>query len=99
MLTRIIQLQLQPGQAAAFLAASETAMRHSRAEAGILRFEMFQQADDLAHFLVIETYASEAARAAHLQSEHFVRWKEAILPLLAQPLDSRPYQPVLEPAA
>jgi quinol monooxygenase YgiN len=99
MLTRIIQLQLQPGQVAAFLAASETAVRHSRAETGILRFEMFQQADDPAHFLVIETYASEAARAAHLQSSHFLQWKEAVLPLLAQPLASQPYQPVLESVA
>ncbi|MFZ5818889.1 MAG: putative quinol monooxygenase [Chloroflexota bacterium] len=94
MLTRIIQLYVQPERMAAFLSASETAVRCSRAETGVLRFEMFQQADDPAHFLVIESYASEEARTAHLESGHFLQWKETVLPLLAQPLDSRPYQEV-----
>ncbi len=94
MLTRIIHLYIQPDHVADFLSASQTTLRHSRAEEGVLRFELFQQTDTPAHFVAVETYISEESRAAHLQSAHFLRWKETILPLLAQPLVSHPYQTI-----
>lgn len=47
----------------------------TRLEPGVLRFEFFQDAANPAHFSLFEVYADMAARDAHLQTEHFLKWK------------------------
>ncbi|MBC8507077.1 MAG: antibiotic biosynthesis monooxygenase [Anaerolineales bacterium] len=48
-------------------------------EPGIIRFDVFQDKKDPAHFSLLEIYEDMAARAAHLETEHFLVWKEAVL--------------------
>lgn len=60
------------------LATLENAQK-TRLEPGVLRFEFFQDAVNPAHFSLFEVYADMAARDAHLQTEHFLKWKDVYL--------------------
>lgn len=48
-------------------------------EPGIIRFDIFQDVEDPTHFSLFEVYKDMAAREAHLETEHFLVWKEAVL--------------------
>lgn len=54
-------------------------VRETVKEAGIVRFELYQDQDDPTHFSLFEMYADAAAREAHLQTQHFLRWKDVYL--------------------
>lgn len=60
------------------LATLENAQK-TRLEPGVLRFEFFQDAVNPAHFSLFEVYADMAARDAHLQTGHFLKWKDVYL--------------------
>jgi len=45
----------------------------------VLCFEFFQDAADPCHFSLFEVYADMAARDAHLETEHFLKWKDVYL--------------------
>lgn len=45
------------------------------AEPGCLRFDVFQERDDPALFLLIEEYADEAALAAHREAPHYLAFR------------------------
>jgi autoinducer 2-degrading protein len=48
-------------------------------EPGVLRFDVFQDTHNPAHFSLLEVYRDLAARDAHLQTEHFLKWKDVYL--------------------
>lgn len=57
----------------------------SRGEAGCVRFDVLQQADDPTRFTFIEMFKSEADAIAHRESSHFKKWLEEAVPLMAEP--------------
>ena len=48
-------------------------------EPGVLRFEVMQDTADPTHFCLLEMYRDVAARTAHLETAHFLQFKEAVL--------------------
>ncbi len=62
--------------------------RLSKKEAGIARFDFIQQADDPTRFVLVEVYRSEAAIAAHKQTEHYQTWRDTVAPMMAEPRSS-----------
>lgn len=48
-------------------------------EPGVIRFDVFQDAANPAHFSLLEVYRDLAARDAHLETEHFLKWKDVYL--------------------
>lgn len=48
-------------------------------EPGILRFDVTQDQKDPAHFSLYEIYRDAKAREVHLESEHFLVWKDIVL--------------------
>lgn len=61
-----------------YIATIENA-RQTILEAGILRFDVFQDTKDPTHFSLFEVYRDMAAREFHLQTAHFLAWKEVAL--------------------
>lgn len=53
--------------------------RQTVLEAGILRFDVFQDAKDPAYFSLFEIYRDLESRERHLQTPHFLAWKEVAL--------------------
>jgi quinol monooxygenase YgiN len=82
----------------AFRAATEVNARASIQEPGIARFDIIQQDDDPTRFLLIEVYRTDDAPAAHKQTSHYLAWREAVEPLMAEPRTSIKYRAVFPPA-
>lgn len=63
----------------AYKAAILENARQAIQEDGIIRFDVFQDTEDPTHFSLLEIYQDQAGRDFHLQTEHFLKWKEAVL--------------------
>ena len=75
----------------AFKEASIENARHSVEEPGIARFDVIQQADDPACFLLVEVYRSEEAAAKHKETVHYAAWRGAVASMMAEPRASVKY--------
>jgi len=85
-------VHVKPNQIEAFKAASLENARNSLKEPGIARFDVIQQSDDPARFVLLEVYRAQAATNAHKESAHYQRWREAIEPMQAEPRSKIVYQ-------
>jgi autoinducer 2-degrading protein len=97
MIVRAIEIRVQPGRAAEFIAATLENHRGSLAEPGVLRFDVLQAAEDPASFLLYEVYRDEAAAQAHKGTAHYEAWRKAVEPLQAVPRKGRAFR-ALAPA-
>jgi quinol monooxygenase YgiN len=75
----------------AFKEASLENARHSVQEPGIARFDVLQQADDPARFLLVEVYRSQQASARHKETAHYATWRDTVAPMMAEPRASVKY--------
>ncbi len=62
-----------------YKAATLENARKTVLEPGVIRFDVFQDATNPAHFSLFEVYRDTAARDAHLQTDHFLKWKDVYL--------------------
>lgn len=83
-----VHVHVKPDCVAAFEAATRTNARLSLLETGVLHFEVLQQADDPAKFVLIEVYRDAAAAAAHKETPHYPVWRDAVAPMMAEPRSS-----------
>ncbi len=68
--------------------------KNSINEPGILRFDFIQQEDEPNNFLLVEIYKDESAISKHKQTQHYLKWKETVENMMAQPRKSIRYLPV-----
>jgi autoinducer 2-degrading protein len=54
-------------------------------EPGNLRFDFVQQADDPTRFMLYEAYESEETAAAHKYTAHYLKWRERVQDMMAEP--------------
>ncbi|HLP71948.1 MAG TPA: antibiotic biosynthesis monooxygenase [Bacteroidales bacterium] len=54
-------------------------------EPGNLRFDFIQEAEDKTRFMLYEAYESEDASAAHKSTPHYLRWRDAVKDMMAEP--------------
>ncbi len=73
---------------AAFAAGSAENARCSIEEAGIARFDLLQQADDPARFILVEIYRTLDAAAAHKATPHYALWRDTVAEIIAEPRSS-----------
>jgi len=70
---------IKPDQIEAYKAATIENALKTVLEPGVVRFDVFQDATNPAHFSLLEVYRDLAARDAHLETEHFLKWKDVYL--------------------
>ena len=61
----------------------------SRQDAGVIRFEAFQQEGHPNHFTIYEVWQNRGAFDAHLAAEHAKRFRQALQPMLGSPFRER----------
>lgn len=83
-----VHIQVKPEQIEAFKAACVENARNSLQEPGIARFDVLQQQDDPARFLLVEIYRTGEAPAAHKQTAHYKQWAETVADMMAVPRSS-----------
>lgn len=80
-----VHVHVKPESVAAFKAASIENARNSALEPGIARFDVIQQADDPARFVLIEVYRTPEAAAAHKETAHYAAWRDTVSEMMAEP--------------
>jgi autoinducer 2-degrading protein len=86
-----VHVHVKPDAVAAFRAASLENARASVREAGVARFDVIQSTDEPTRFVLVEVYRNGAAPAAHKQTAHYARWRDAVGELMAEPRTSVKY--------
>jgi quinol monooxygenase YgiN len=76
---------------AAFTAATLENARNSVQEPGIVRFDVIQQDDDPTRFVLVEIYRTPADPAKHKETAHYLTWRSAVEPMMAEPRRSVKY--------
>jgi len=76
----------------AFRQASLENARQSREEPGIAQFDLVQQRDDPARFVLIEVYRDAEAPLRHKETAHYLKWRDTVAPMMASPRTSISYQ-------
>lgn len=83
-----VDVQVKPDGVEAFKAATLDNARHSVQEPGVARFDVCQREDDPCRFTLVEIYRTPEAPAAHKQTAHYARWRDAVADLMAAPRTS-----------
>jgi len=83
-----VHAHVKPEMVEAFKEATSENARNSVREPGIARFDVIQQADDPTRFILVEVYRSQEATAAHKETAHYAKWRDAVAPMMAEPRSS-----------
>jgi autoinducer 2-degrading protein len=85
MIVTCVHVHVKPEAVNEFIAASRENHLEAVKEPGNLRFDFVQQADDPTRFLLYEAYESEETAAAHKNTPHYMRWRERVQDMMAEP--------------
>ena len=86
-----VHVHVKPESVANFREATIENARSSVLEPGIARFDVVQQQDDPTRFALIEVYRTDEAVAAHRETDHYAKWRDAVAPMMAEPRNSMKY--------
>ncbi len=84
-------VHVRPESVEAFKAATIENARRSVQEAGIARFDVIQQQDDPARFVLVEVYRTPDDPAHHKATEHYATWRDTVAEMMAEPRRSITY--------
>ncbi len=87
----LIHVHVKPDCIEAFREASEENARESRKEPGVVVFDVLQQMDDPTRFVLYEAYVDEEGAKAHKETAHYIKWRDTVAPMMAEPRYSVKY--------
>ena len=74
----LVHVRVKPERIDDFITASRVNHEVSVREAGNRRFDILQSPEDAAYFILYEAYATADDAAAHKQTPHYQRWRDAV---------------------
>jgi (4S)-4-hydroxy-5-phosphonooxypentane-2,3-dione isomerase len=80
-----VHIHVKPESIEAFGAATLENARKSVQEPGIARFDVLQQSDDPARFILTEVYRTAEAPAQHRTTAHYLAWRDNVASMMAEP--------------
>jgi len=86
-----VHVKVVPDGIDAFREATLANARASVQEPGIARFDVVQHTDDRTRFILVEVYRDADAPAQHKQTAHYLRWRDAVNPLMAETRTNKKY--------
>ncbi len=92
-----VHARVKPESIEAFKEATVENARNSVREPGVARFDVIQQVDDPAHFILVEIYRTPEAPAQHKETAHYQKWRDAVAPMMAEPRTSVKFANVFPP--
>ena len=81
----LVHVNVKPEFIEAFKQATVENASNSVKEAGIARFDVIQQTEDPAKFILVEVYKTADAPAAHKETAHYARWRDRVAEMMAEP--------------
>jgi quinol monooxygenase YgiN len=83
-----VHVRVKPDNVEAFKHASAENARNSVNEPGIARFDVIQQQDDPARFILVEVYRDQEATVKHKETTHYAKWRDTVANMMAEPRSS-----------
>ena len=81
----LVHVRVKPESLDAFIAATRANHLAAVDEPGNRRFDVLQSPEDPTRFILYEAYASAADAAAHKETAHYLAWRDAVAPMMAEP--------------
>ncbi|MEJ5361156.1 MAG: antibiotic biosynthesis monooxygenase [Spirochaetota bacterium] len=91
MIVTIVHVNVKPEHIEDFIKATQENHQNSIKEPGNLRFDVLQNKDDPAKFILYEAYISPEASAEHKNTPHYIKWKDTVASWMAEPRVGIPY--------
>jgi len=85
MIVTCVYVIVKPDSVQEFIKASTLNHMESVKEPGNLRFDLIQQDDDPCRFMFYEAYESDDAASAHKNTPHYLKWRETVQNMMAEP--------------
>ena len=85
MIVTLVYVQVKSEFVKLFIEATRENHENSVKENGNIRFDILQDANDPAKFVLYEAYTTEQAVAAHKETAHYLRWRDTVAPWMAKP--------------
>lgn len=92
MTVTLVHVQVKPEFIQAFIEATRTNHENSIKESGNLRFDILQDPASPDKFILYEAFESDAAAAAHKETEHYFKWRDAVTTWMAKPREGIKYK-------
>ena len=89
-----VHVHVKPEMVEAFKEATIENARNSVREPGIARFDVIQQQDDPAHFILVEVYRTPEDAARHKETAHYPVWRDKVAEMMAEPRQGIKYNNV-----
>jgi len=86
-----VHVRVKPDSVEAFRQATRENAEQSVREPGIARFDVVQESEDPTRFVLVEAYRDAQAPAAHKETAHYKRWRDAVTDMMAEPRSSSRY--------
>ena len=83
-----VHVRVKPDSVEPFRHATIENARNSIQEPGMARFDVVQQRDDATRFVLVEVYRDDHAAAAHKETAHYAKWRDAVATMMAEPRSS-----------
>ncbi len=80
-----VHIRVKPESINDFVEATRENARNSISEPGIARFDVVQQSDDPAKFVLVEVYRNLGAPAEHKRTSHYAKWRDTVAGMMAEP--------------
>ena len=85
MIVTLVEIHVKSDKIEDFIKATVENHLASVKEPGNLRFDVLQNFEDPARFMLYEAYESKETSAAHKKTEHYIRWRETVENFMAEP--------------
>ena len=94
MLVVHVFVHVKEDQVEAFKAATIENAQNSVQEPGIARFDVIQEEDDPARFVLVEVYRTLDDPARHKETDHYLKWRDTVAGMMAEPRSAVKYSNV-----
>jgi autoinducer 2-degrading protein len=84
MIVTCVHVKVRPENIQDFIEAITENHKGSVQEPGNLRFDVLQQADDPARFMIYEAYESDEAVGLHKETPHYLKWRDTVQGFMAE---------------
>ena len=81
----LVHVYVKPEQVDDFIEASRLNHEASIQEQGNRRFDILQDANEPAKFVLYEAYATAEDAAAHKETPHYATWRDTVASMMAKP--------------
>jgi quinol monooxygenase YgiN len=86
-----VQVRVKPDAVGSFIEATLENARLSLLEPGVARFDVLQDKASQESFVLNEVYRSAEAALEHKATAHYLKWRDTVAEMLAEPRASRQF--------